>query len=400
MKIINKAINLRLRVNNCQEELLKQHVGAARFIFNQGLHEQIEYYKRDKKFYDYGKMLSLVKYLSMKPENSWMKEINIECFEQSLKDLNDAFKNFFDSKNNKRKGRKIGFPKFKAKHRDRKSFRIINNIKFTREGKKPRIKLGLLGNFGIFNWRKILRRFKGCIKINSVTIYQDSDSNWYASLLVESENQAPEVELKNTLGIDLGMKDLAILSNGIKIDSAEITKKYEKKLAKLQRRQSRMVRYSNNWYKMKEKIGKLHFKIKKSRQTYLHQISKYIIDNFDVISLENLSIQGLMKNRRLSKKIADQSWYKLKTYIKYKADWNNKKVIQVSKWFPSTKTCSCCGYQKDLKLSDRTWTCPDCNATHDRDLNAAQNLRLVGEYFLGSGFEIKNKNDFLNHCFV
>jgi putative transposase len=298
----------------------------------------------------------------------------------------------------------MGFPKFKSKKKARKSFRITNvndNIRICEMTNDTwNIKLGKLGFFSVYNWRERLKLVWNAKKINNATIYQDSDSNWYVSLSVESEIQTPDVELTNPLGIDLGLKDLAIFSDGQVIASQEITKKYSDKLARLQRKQAKMVKFSNNWYKISKQISKLHFKIKMTRKDFHHQLSRYIINNYDVITMETLSSKVVMQNKRLSKKTTDQSWYMLKTFIKYKAEWAGKKFIEVSKWFPSSKTCSCCGQQVQLTLNMRDWSCPNCYVIHNRDLNAATNLKLVSEYFLKNNIMITTKEQFLNKCFA
>lgn len=404
LRTINHGINLRLKVNRQQEQLLKQHIGASRWIFNNALAAQIDYYNSDQKFMSYTELANQLPRLKEDPNYSWLKDIDSTCLQQSLKDLRQAFSNFFQSRNGSRKGEKVGFPKFKSKKKSRKSFRIVNSNNSVRIqntiSNRWQLKLCKLGFFSVYNWRKRLALVWYAKKINSATIYQDSDSNWYVSLNVESEIQTPDVKLSETLGIDFGLKDLAILSDGQIVDSLETTKKYADKLARLQRKQAKMVKFSNNWYKIGKRINKLHFKIKQTRKDFHHKLSRYIVDYYDVIALESLSSKNIMQNSRLSKKTADQAWYMLKTFIKYKADWAGKKVIEVSQWFPSSKTCSCCGHQVKLDLSIRKWKCPNCSAVHDRDLNAATNLKSVAEYFVQNRIEITTKQQFLNCCFA
>jgi putative transposase len=398
------GINLRLKVNKKQEQLLNQHVGAARWVFNQGLAAQKYNYETTQKFDSYTELANQLPKLKRQEEYSWLKSIDSTCLQQSLRDLLQAFSNFFSSRNGSRKGEIMGFPKFKSKKKARKSFRITNvndNIRICEMTNDTwNIKLGKLGFFSVYNWRERLKLVWNAKKINNATIYQDSDSNWYVSLSVESEIQTPDVELTNPLGIDLGLKDLAIFSDGQVIASQEITKKYSDKLARLQRKQAKMVKFSKNWYKIDKCIGKLHFKIKMTRKDFHHQLSRYIVNNYDVITMETLSSKDVMQNKRLSKKTADQSWYRLKTFIKYKAEWAGKKFIEVSKWFPSSKTCSCCGQQVQLTLNMRDWSCPNCYVIHNRDLNAATNLKLVSEYFLKNNIMITTKEQFLNKCFA
>ena len=405
MGTINHGINLRLKVNKEQERLLNQNVGNARMIYNHMLNKQKLNYDENGRFFTYVELANMLPDMKKDPSYSFLKNSDATTLQCSVKDLSTAFKNFFESKNGSRKGEQMGFPKFKRRNKSRKSFRI-NNInssirveKYSKPGSRWRIKLGKLGFFSVYNWQERLLLVNNVKKINNATIYKDSDSNWYVSLSVESESQANDITYENTLGIDLGLKDLAILSTGDKIDSLETIKKYEKKLAKLQRAQSRMVKFSNNWYKIGKRIGKVHFKIKMTRKNYLHQWSRVIVDHFDVITVETLQIKNIMKNHKLAKKTADQSWYKFKTFLRYKTEWAGKKLIEVSEWFPSSKTCSCCGTQVKLTLNIRSWKCPKCKSVHDRDINASKNLEKVSKYFVETSQIVTSKDDFLKLCF-
>jgi len=395
------GINLRLKVNKSQEQILEQHVGASRWAYNQGLAAQKYLYDQENKFYSYTELANQLPLLKRTTEYSWLKDIESTCLQQSLKDLRQAFSNFFQSKNGSRKGEPMGFPKFKSKKTARKSFRIVNvnnNIRIQNTIKdRWQLKLSKLGFFSIYNWRERLLKVWNAKKINSATIYQDSDSNWYISLTVESEIQTPSIEYTNTLGIDLGLSSMAILSDGQVIDSQEIIKKYEDKLARLQRKHAKMIKFSNNWYRLKKRIGKLHFKIKMTRKDFLHKLSNYIIKYFDIITIETLSSKSVMQNKRLAKKTADQAWYKLKVFLKYKAEWFGKKVIEVSKWFPSSKMCSCCYQLVNLTLNIRNWTCPNCHTNHDRDFNAASNLNNISKYYLTNNIEITTNQQFLKY---
>lgn len=281
--------------------------------------------------------------------------------------MDSAFQKFFKEHS--------GFPKFKSKHNHKKSYKtnFSNNIRISFENNK--IKLPKL------NWVKVKfhRTFSG--KIKSAVISQNSSGKYYVSILIETENESTFLPSTNSsIGIDLGIKNLIITSNGDKFDNIYIIKKYEKKLAKEQRKLSRKVKNSKNYEKQRKKVAVIYEKIHNSRIDYLHKISHKLIIENQVIVSENLSVTNMTKNHNFSKSILDCSWYELTRQLQYKTEWYNKSYIKVDRFFPSSQTCHVCGYiNKDVKnLAVRNWKCPQCNTMHDRDINAAINILNEG----------------------
>lgn len=224
---------------------------------------------------------------------------------------------------------------------------------------------------------KVHREFVG--KIKSATISQVSSGKYFVSILVETEH-IPLEHTNNSIGIDLGVKDLLITSNGKKFDNLKLTKKYEKKLAKEQRKLFHKEKGSNNYQKQRIKLAKVYEKIKNTRLDYLHKISHKLINENQVIVSEDLAISNMAKNHKLSKSILDCGWYELTRQLSYKSDWNNRQYIKINRFYASSQTCNCCGYvnSNTKDLSVRKWTCPQCGAIHDRDINAAKNILNEG----------------------
>ena len=267
-----------------------------------------------------------------------------------------------------------GYPKFKSKHDGHQSYTTnFTNGNIKADFDRGKVKLPKLKEVKA----KLHRNFSGQIK--SATVSQKPCGKYYVSILVETEH----VELPHTdqnTGIDLGIKDLCITSKGKKYENPKIIRKYEKKLAKLQRQLAHKEKRSRNYCKSKKKIALCHEKITNSRKDYLHKISHEIISENQVIVSENLQIQNMVKDHHLAKAISDVSWYELTRQLEYKAKWNGRKYIKIDTFYASSQLCSVCGYQntetKDLSI--REWSCPVCGAKHDRDINAAKNILAEG----------------------
>ena len=355
-----KSFKYKIKPNEEQIVLLNKHFGSVRFVYNYYLNERKVEYETNKQtlnYYDNANSLTKLKKLE---EFKWLKEISSQSLQYSLKCLDGSYNGFF-------KGR-TKFPIFKSKH-DRNSFCVPQYTK-VKDGKLiiPKFKDPI----------KIIqdRKFKG--EIRQATLSKTSTGEYFVSILVETEHKKLEKTGKS-VGIDLGIKDFVITSDGYKYKNNRWTKTYAKKLKENQQHLSKKIKGSVKYNKQKLKVAKLHKKITNSRVDNLHKISTELIKKYDTIFLEDLNIKGMVKNHKLSKHIADASWGKFVTMLEYKALWNNKEVVKIDRFFPSSKTCNCCGWiNQNLKLDIREWTCSSCNTKLDRDLNASKNILKEG----------------------
>ncbi len=408
-----KGISLRLKVNKQQEQDLMRQTGACRWVYNHFLALQIEGYEEFDSFMSYNNMCGILTQLKYEEDTCWLRQIDSTALQRSLRDLSTALKNFFESKSGKRKGRKVSFPKFKSLHKTKRAISLVNNndsIRVQEFDECWRIKLNKFKFFSVYNWRKRLGMIYNANRILSTTIYQDSDQKWYASVLVECETQTCLPNQIRTTGIDLGLKTTVVLADGSFVNASKPTEKYRKKLKKLQQIFSRKLEvrknikdqygriiFSKSMIQLKEKISRLHFKIKCIRKDFNHKLSRHIVDNFEITTMEDLNIQQMLqKDGDFARNIQDVAWFQLRTFIEYKCKWAGKIFLLASKWLPSSKTCSDCGCIVDLKISMRKWKCPNCNIIHDRDINAAKNLDRISRTLYETGIEITNPKEFAN----
>ncbi len=355
-----KSYKYKIKPNKEQIELLNKHFGAIRFAYNYFLNERKVEYETNKHTLNYNDNSAALTKLKKLEEFKWLQEINSQSLQHSLKGLDDAYNSFF-------KGR-TKFPKFKSKH-TKNSFKVPQSVRAV-DSKLiiPKFKDPI----------KMIqdRKFKG--KIRQCTLSKTPTDEYFVSILVETDHQKFEKTGKQ-VGVDLGIKDFAITSNGFKYKNNRYTKKYAKKLKEHQQHLSRKVKDSNRYNKQKLKVAKLHKKITNSRLDSLHKTSTDLVRKYDIIFLEDLNIKGMIKNPKLSKHISDVSWGKFVTMLEYKALWNDKQVIKIDRFFPSSKTCNCCGWvNQNLDLGIREWTCPSCKTKLDRDLNASKNILKEG----------------------
>lgn len=370
MKIVTKGYKYRIYPNQEQRVQIEKTFGCKRFVYNHFLNMRINLYKTEQKSLTYNKCSKIL--TSLKKEKEWLRDPDKFSLQNSLRDLEIAYKNFFTQ--NKKGNKNQGYPKFKSKKDNYKSYRTNftnNNIELNHE--KNEIKLPKL------KWVrcKIHRSFKG--QIISATIKKVPSGKYYVSLNVECEHKNIGRN-NNSIGIDLGIKDLVIKSNGEIIESKKLINKYERILAKLQRQLSKKQKGSKNFHKQRIKVARLHEKISNIRKDNLHKISSQIVKENQFIFSENLNISQMVKNENLSKSIHDSSWYELTRQLEYKSKWNDKIYHKIDRYYASSQTCNICNFKnKDIKnLSIRSWICPECNTKHDRDINASRNILKQG----------------------
>jgi len=368
--MIIKGYKYRIYPTKEQEIQINKTFGCCRFIYNNFLAKKINLYNNEGKTIGYSKCSSDLTLL--KKEIIWLKEVDKFTLQNSLKDLDFAYQNFFRRVKNGDK--ELGFPKFKSKRDNRQSYKTNftnNNIKVLFHDNI--IQLPKLKNIK----SKLHREFEG--KILSATVSKTPSGKYYVSFNVECEHETLP-QNNNSIGIDLGIKDLVITSDGEVIENNKTTYKYEKKLAKLQRQFAKKKKGSNNIKKHRVKVARLHEKIANIRKDILHQTSSKLIKENQFIFSEDLNVKGMVKNHNLAKSVHDCGWYELTRQLQYKADWNNRVYHKVNRFFASSQLCSKCGYKNtDTKnLNIRFWICPECNSEHDRDVNAAINILNQG----------------------
>lgn len=363
MKTINKAYKFRIYPNKAQEEFIHKTFGCCRFVYNYILALKQELYKENKKSLSYGECCKHITAMKNTEDYKWLKEVDSDALQKELKNLNQAYQNFFKHGS--------GFPKFKSKKNNYKSYTATQNR--TMEVRENLIKLPKL------KWIKAITHRKVNGKILNATISQNPSGEYYVSLCCEEEIEEL-VYNENQVGIDLGISDLAILSNGFKFPNMRFIKKSEKNLAKNQRILSKMKFGSNNYKKQKIKVAKIHQKVSRQRKEYLNIITSYLVNNYGCITIEDLNSSGLMKNKKLSKAIVDVSWFEFYRQLSYKCNWYGRELTLIDRWFPSSQLCSNCGKNTGKKaLHIREFVCPYCGVKHDRDINASINIDNEGK---------------------
>lgn len=377
-----RAIKIRLYPNKTQEQTLNKVLGCYRFVYNQMLALKQEAYNRDKSNLGLCELSKFFHGTVLKDEQyAWLKEQNTKVMKQAIRQMLSAYDKFFKQHN--------GFPKFKSK-KDRQSalFPIdaiskgntfeIRHISLTKSLKNIKFRCSDLYLSRLQKYNKNIR---------SATLSKTKSGNFFLSILIEMENaELKKFERTNKqVGIDLGVKDFVITSDGEVFENKHFFKKEEKQIKKLQRQLSKKVKGSNNRKKAQISIAKLFERITNKKDAYIHYVANELLSYFDTIFMEDLNVQGMLRNHHLSKAIQEVGFYKFKETLVNKALVNDKQVVFVDRFYPSSKTCSVCGYKKrDLRLSDREWVCPKCGTNHDRDINAAVNILIEGKRMLAA----------------
>lgn len=356
-----KAYKFRLYPNDEQTNTFHQHFGAVRFVYNWALEHKIKVYETEKRTlsrFDLNKMLP-----DHKNENEWLKTSNSQSLQSASIDLESAFTKFFREKK--------GFPKFKSRKNLVQSFHVPQHYAIDFENNTIKLpKIGLVK-------AKIHRYFEGLLK--TATVLMNSIGQFHISILVDDEKDIPAKQQfteQTTIGVDVGLKHFATLSDGTKIDNPKHLYNSSQKLSVLQRRLSRKQKGSNNRNKSRKVVAKQHLKISNQRKDFLHKTTSKLIRENQAIAIETLNIKGMLKNHCLAKSISDVSWSEFFRQLEYKAEWYGKTVLKIGQFEPSTKICNQCGhYNHEMILSVRKWKCDGCGTIHDRDINAAKNIK-------------------------
>ena len=362
---MEKAYKFRLYPTEEQKTLFLKTFGCTRFVYNKILAIRKEAYSKDKTSlsnYDCVKMLP-----AMKDEYPWLREVDSTALQAAVANVDRAYKNFFRQL---AQGKRAGFPRFKAKHRSKNSYTAKMSIAV----KDAAVKLPKLG------WVEARVSTPVVGHILSATVSMSRSGKFFVSICC-SQVEIPQLpSTGKAVGLDVGIKDLVITSDGQKFLNPKWLEASEEKLARLQRRLSRKPKGSKNREKARIRLARQHEKIANQRQDYLHKMSTQLIREYDVICVESLNVSDMMKNHHLAKAIADCSWGEFARQLKYKAEWQHKAVVEIGTFFPSSQLCSGCGHKNPevRDLSVRQWTCPVCGIIHDRDVNAATNILNEG----------------------
>ena len=376
-----KALKIRLYPNKTQEEQINKLLGCYRFVYNQCLNKKITSYEKDKTSES---LKTLSHYfhgsLTKQDEYSWLNEQNTKVLKQSIIDMLDAYKRFFEQHN--------GYPKYKSKHDNKQSCRFPLEA-ISRCNNYDRKKLSL-ANIRDIKFRcsdkyiNYLTKNKEGIK--SATLTKLPCGQYYLSITIDGDLLKQVPQSQNTVGIDLGIKTFITTSEGEAFENRHFKKSVSDRLKKLQRHLSRKQKGSNNRNKARLKLAKLNKKINDSKLNYLHEVTNALIIENQVICIEDLNVKGMVKNHRLAESISEMNFGEFTRMLEYKAGWYGRVVVKVDRFYPSSKTCNHCGYvKKGLKLSDRQWVCPECGELIDRDYNAACNIRDKGIEILVGG---------------
>ena len=370
---VNQAFRYEMDPTVRQRRLLAEAAGTARYAFNWGLHLCKRLLKAGRPVPHAAELHR--QWNADKPQRSWVYGVSKCCGQEALRDLDRAFANFWRGR---KEGRRVGFPCFRRKHGRRDSFRLTGSIKVhPRSVSLPRI--------GCVRTKETTEKFRG--RILSATVSREAD-RWYVSLAVEVERDDPQPVEGPVVGIDLGLKSFAVLSDGTRLESPKPLAKAQRRLRHQQRLHSRKQRGSCNRRKSAAALARLHRRIRCQRADFLHKTTTSLAKTKSVIVVEDLSVRGMIRNRHLSRSIADAGWGEFRRMLEYKTTWYGSQLVVAPRFYPSTKTCSACGHVKaEIPLGERVFRCEACGTEIDRDLNAARNLASLAA---GSSPEAQN----------
>ena len=369
-----RAYQYRCYPTPSQRQTLARTFGCARFVYNWALRLRSDAYQQRGEHVSYSGTSAALTTLKRQPEYAWLQEVSFVPPQQALRHLDKAFTNFFEGRTK--------YPTFKKKH-GRQSAEYTTSA-FEWDGKT--LVLAKMSEPLPICWSRPLPTE---VKPSTITVTKDTAGRYFVSFLVEEDIQPLDMT-QQTVGIDLGLHDVVTLSTGEKTGNEHFFTKNEKRLATLQRRHAKKQKRSKNREKARRKVARLHARIADRRRDFLHKLSTRLIHENQVVCVESLSVKNLLQNHCLAKAIADVGWGELIRQLQYKAAWYGRSVVAIDHWYPSSKRCSDCGHVLDsLDLDVRSWSCPNCGVTHDRDTNAALNIQAAGLAVLACGEAVR-----------
>ncbi len=365
-----KSIKIRLYPNKEQATMINKLLGCCRFVYNQCLARKIKSYEENNVSENLSTLGQFVHHELLKDDNFiWLREQNTKVLKQTVKDMLSAYNNFFKQHS--------GFPKFKSKHDNKQSCRFeLQAISKRNDYTTYHLSLANIRNIEFRCSEKYANYLqKHHDNIRQATLKRLPCGEYYLSILVDGNLTHKVKETNSLIGIDLGIKDFVITSDGEVFNNLHFKKSEAKKIKRLQHQLSKKQKGSNNWNKARIKLAKLYKKINDRKQYYLHAISNSLIDENQIICMEDLNVKGMVRNHNLAESILEMNWGEFRRMLEYKARWYNRKIVFVNRFYPSSKKCRHCGYiNKELTLNDRQWVCPNCGQTIERDYNAALNI--------------------------
>ena len=368
-----KAIKIRIYPTAEQIDFINKQLGCCRFVYNNCLAFRKDSYQNEHVSVSSSEAVKHI--TSLKKDNEWLKDVHSKVLQQSVRDMNQAYDNFFKLHR--------GFPKFKSKHDNRQSCRFPKDAFIGVRGNRiDLIKVLKDIHFKCSrNDERYLNRNQD--KVKSITLSKEPNGKFYLSVLIDKPlRQVPQSS--SMVGLDLGIKDFAVTSDGQVIENIHFKKNEESRLKRLQRQISKKVVGSKNREKARLRFAKLNEKIRNRKLNFLHDVTNHLIDENQVIVMEDLNVKGMVRNHKLAESISEVNWGEFRRILTYKAAWHGRQLVFIDRFYPSSKRCNHCGYiNKGLTLKDRQWVCPECGSLIDRDYNAALNILEEGERIIG-----------------